>query len=106
MKLYCGIDLHSNNSFVAIVDELGKVVYKKRLPNDLCSLLKELEPYQQNIEGIVIESTYNWYWLADGLLEAGYQVHLANTTAIQQYSGLKHTDDKDDAIWLAHLLRL
>jgi transposase len=53
-----------------------------------------------------VESTYNWYWLGDGLLEAGYQVHLANTAAIQQYEGLKYTDDRSDARWLAHLLRL
>lgn len=33
-------------------------------------------------------------------------MHLANTTAIQQYSGLKYTDDKKDAKWLAQLLRL
>jgi len=32
-------------------------------------------------------------------------VHLANTAAIQQYNGLKYTDDDSDARWLAHLLR-
>lgn len=26
--------------------------------------------------------------------------------AVQQYSGLKHTDDQSDAFWLAHLMRL
>jgi transposase len=56
--------------------------------------------------GVVVESTFNWYWLVDGLMEAGYPVHLANTAAIQQYSGLKYTDDRSDARWLAHLLRL
>jgi transposase len=55
---------------------------------------------------VVVESTYNWYWLVDGLMEAGYRVHLANPAAIQQYSGLKYTDDHSDARWLAHLLRL
>ena len=55
---------------------------------------------------MVVESTYNWYWLVDGLMEAGYRVHLANPAAIQQYSGLKYTDDHSDARWLAHLLRL
>ena len=54
----------------------------------------------------MVESTYNWYWLVDGLMEQGYQVHLANTAAIQQYEGLKYTDDHSDARWLAHLLRL
>src|SRR2546428_11118291 len=69
-------------------------------------MLPQLSPYQGAIEGIVVESTYNWYWLVDGLMEAGYRVHLANTAAIQQYEGLKYTDDHSDARWLAHLLRL
>lgn len=106
MKLYCGIDLHSNNSYVVISDENDKVIYQDRLPNDLKLILKELFPYKADLNGIVVESTYNWYWLADGLEEAGYKVYLANTTAIQQYSGLKYTDDKKDATWLAQLLRL
>jgi len=54
----------------------------------------------------VVESTSNWDWLVDGFMEAGYRVHLANPAAIQQYSGLKSTDDHSDARWLAHLLRL
>lgn len=106
MKLYAGIDLHSNNSYVVLSDEADKVVYQKRLANDANIILAELAPYQEQIVGVVVESTYNWYWLVDQLGEANYCVHLANTTAIQQYSGLKHTNDKTDAIWLAKLLRL
>ncbi|MCC2666529.1 MAG: family transposase [Gammaproteobacteria bacterium] len=106
MKLYCGIDLHSNNSYIVLLNETNKIIYQKRLSNDLVLILKELSRYREMIAGIVVESTYNWYWLVDGLKEAGYQVHLANTTAIQQYSGLKYTDDKDDAVWLARLLQL
>lgn len=106
MKLYCGIDLHSDNSYVVLLDEEEKVVYQKRLSNDLDLIVKELSVYRDNIFGIVVESTYNWYWLIDGLQEVGYEVHLANTAAIGQYSGLKYTDDKDDALWLARLLKL
>jgi transposase len=106
MKLYGGIDLHSNNSVVVLLDEEDQVVYEKRLPNDLSYLLLELGPYRERIEGLVVESTFNWYWLVDGLMEAGYRMHLANTAAIQQYGGLKYTDDRSDARWLAHLLRL
>jgi transposase len=106
VKLYAGIDLHSNNSFLVILDETDKVMHQKRLSNDLTMILEELTPYKEAIEGIVVESTYNWYWLVDGLQKAGYQLHLANTTAIHQYSGLKYTDDKSDAVWLARLLRL
>ena len=54
----------------------------------------------------MVESTYNWYWLVDGLIENDYTVHLANTLAIKQYNGIKHTNDETDARFLAHLLRL
>lgn len=59
MKIYVGIDLHSNNSFVALIDEENKAVYKKRLPNELTILLEALKPYKNSIEGVVVESTYN-----------------------------------------------
>jgi hypothetical protein len=72
------------------------------LPNDLFLIAQQLSSYRRSLEGIVVESTYNWYWLVDGLI----RVHLAYTAAIQQYNGLKYTDDHSDARWLAHLLRL
>ena len=106
MALYGGIDLHANNSVVVVIDEQDRVVYQKRLRNELPEILSALAPYQATLQGIVVESTYNWYWLVDGLMVAGYRVHLANTAAIQQYEGLKYTDDQSDARWLAHLLRL
>jgi transposase len=106
MKLYGAIDLHSTNSVTVLIDEQDNVVYRKRLPNDLKLIIEQLAPHQSRMEGIVVESTYNWYWLVDGLMEQGHRVHLANTAAIQQYNGLKYTDDDSDARWLAHLLRL
>jgi transposase len=106
MKLYGGIDLHCNNSVIALLDEEDKVVYRRRLANDLELVLAELAPFREAIEGLVVESTYNWYWLVDGLMAAGYRVHLANTAAIVQYEGLKYADDETDARWLAKLLRL
>ena len=106
MKLYGGIDLHSNNSVVAITDERDEVLYRKRLPNDLSTILSVLEPYREAFDGLVVESTYNWYWLVDGLMDAGYRMHLAHTGAIKQYEGLKYSDDDTDACWLAKLLRL
>ena len=106
MELYTGIDLHSTNSYLAIIDETGKRVFKENSPNDMASILRSLEPYRNGITGIVVESTYNWYWLVDGLMAVGYAVHLANPTAIQKYSGLKYADDKHDAFWLAEMLRL
>jgi transposase len=106
MKLYAGIDLHANNNYLAIIDENDTRVYKRKLPNQPDVILAELEPFKANISGIVVESTFNWYWLVDLLMDAGYCLHLANPAAIQKYKGLKHSDDNHDAFWLAHLLRL
>jgi transposase len=104
--VYGGIDLHSNNSVVVVKDAGGKVLYRRRLVNDLRQIDAALAPYRQELRVVVVESTFNWYWLVDGLMAAGYSVTLANTTAIQQYSGLKHTDDDSDAEWLAEMARL
>jgi transposase len=106
MPLYGGIDLHANNSVVIILNEQDQVRYHQRLANHLPTILEQLAPYRSDLQGVVVESTYNWYWLVDGLMEADYRVHLANPAAMQQYSGLKHTNDRSDARWLAHLLRL
>jgi len=106
MKLYCGIDLHSNNHYVSIIDQEDNRLKEKRLSNDLSKTLTLLEPYKNDLQGIAIESTFNWYWLVDGLMEAGFSTSLVNTSAVKQYEGLKHTDDQYDAFWLAHLMRL
>ncbi|MGF6508598.1 transposase [Paraburkholderia sp. 32] len=103
---YSGIDLHSNNSVVSVIDETDRVVAERRLPNDLAKVLAFLAPWQAGLAGVVVESTYNWYWLVDGLRAAGFVVHLANTTAVKKYDGLKHSRDETDARYLAHLLRL
>ena len=106
MQTYAGIDLHSSNNYVGIIDETDKRLYGKRLPNRLDNVLTALEPFRDSLESVVVESTFNWYWLVDGLQEHGYAVHLANPSATKQYEGLKHTDDKWDAFWLAHMRRL
>ncbi len=106
MELYCGFDLHANNTYIGIVDEKGKRLMTRKLDNDPGLIIHVLDAYREDISGIVVESTYNWYWLVDKLMEAGYDVHLANTSAIQKYSGLKHGNDVSDAFWLAEMLRL
>jgi transposase len=104
--LFCGIDLHSNNSVVVVTDDADKVLYSRRLPNNLTEICDALSPYLKDLFGVVVESTFNWYWLVDGLIEAGHSVHLANTVAIKQYDGLKYRGDESDARHLAHILRL
>ncbi len=106
MTLYGGIDLHSNSNQAAILDQDRKRIMRRKLENEREDILRFWEPYKADLAGIVVESTFNWYWLVDLLLDHGYRVRLANTTAIQKYSGLKHSDDNHDAFWLAEMLSL
>ena len=89
MELYAGLDLHSRNTYIGIMDDALNRVFKKRVPNDLDQILQTLTPFQNQMKGFVVESTFNWYWLVDGLVDAGYSgAHLANPAAIKQYEGL------------------
>jgi len=106
MKVYVGMDLHATNTYVGMVDEENEVLHKQRFRNELPLILAGLDPFRKDIQGVVVESTFNWYWLVDGLMAEGYRVHLANVSAIKQYEGLKQIDDKRSAFWLANLLRL
>ncbi|MDH3723766.1 MAG: IS110 family transposase [Desulfobacteraceae bacterium] len=107
MQLYAGLDLHSRNTYIGIMDKEFKRVFNKRVANKLPLILATLKPFQNQLKGIVVESTFNWYWLIDGLMNAGYHcMHLANPAAMKQYEGIKHTDDQHDAFFLAQMLIL
>jgi len=101
-----GIDLHSNNVMIGIVDQDGKRVKHQKLECDLLRIDEFLRPMKPQLKSIAVESTYNWYWLVDGLRALSYPVLLANPAAMDQYSGIKHADDKNDAYFLADLQRL
>ena len=42
MRLYCGVDLHSTNSYLAVLDEQLKAVLDRRVPNRLDAVLEEV----------------------------------------------------------------
>src|SRR6266849_6121359 len=102
MRSYAAIDLHSNNGVLTVIDETDRVLRQRKLPNKLAAFVAELEPFRATLQGVAIESTFNWYWLVDGLREHKLPTLLVNTAAIQQYEGLKHSDDENDAWGLAH----
>jgi transposase len=90
MKLYAGLDLHARNTYIGIMDKEFKRIFGKRVSNNLPLIIKTLEPFQDQLQSLVVESTYNWYWLVDGLMDVGYDcLHLANPAAMKQYEGMK-----------------
>ena len=72
MELYAAIDLHSNNSMLVVLDQDDHVILERRLKNDLERIRLALAPHRESIRGIAVESTYNGYWLVDGLMDEGY----------------------------------
>ena len=105
-KVVAGMDLHSNNVVIGIMDLDGKRVASHKVPCELKEVVKFLAPFKQRLEQVAVESTYNWYWLVDGLQALKYPVVLANPAGMEQYNGIKHADDTNDAFFLAELLRL
>jgi len=105
-KLMAGIDLHGNNLVIGVINQNGKRVTHRKLDCDLKQVTEFLEPLKPQLQSMAVESTFNWYWLVDGLQAQGYKIDLANPAKIEQYSGIKHADDKHDAFHLAELQRL
>ena len=103
---YSGIDLHSNNCVVAVIDEGDRVLYRKRLPNELSLIIAALARHQEELHSVVVDRpTTGTGWLMgsgnqDSMCAWPTRRRLNNTR------GLKHSDDGDDAVHLAHLMRL
>lgn len=105
-KVIAGMDLHSNNVVIGVMDLDGQRLASRKLPCELKEVVKFLAPFKKRLEQVAVESTYNWYWLVDGLRALNYPVVLANPAGMKQYNGIKHADDTNDAFFLAELLRL
>jgi transposase len=100
-----GVHKHFTNNVPAIIDDDDRILFQKRLPNDL-SVISALKPFKHDLYGVAVESTFNWYWLVDGLADNDFNTLLVNPSAVKQYEGIKHTNDDTDAFHLAHLMRL
>ena len=73
-KLIAGLDLHSNNVMIGIINQDGKRVAHRKLDCDLKQVTEFLEPLKPQLQSMAVESTFNWYWLVDGLREGGVGV--------------------------------
>ncbi|MDA8086724.1 MAG: IS110 family transposase [Nitrospiraceae bacterium] len=105
MTFYCGIDLHAKKSQFCIIDGDGKKMKEGNLYNELPLILEFLDPFGKDVR-VAIECTINWYWLVDGLKDAGYDVRLAHTLGLYMITGAKVKTDRRDAFKLAKLLRM
>jgi transposase len=104
-SFYAGIDLHSKDLLICAIDEKGAAMKEKKIKNNIDNVLGFLEPFGEDIV-IAVESTINWYWLVDSLMDAGYVVKLAHPLALKHITQAKIKTDRRDAYKLANLTRL
>jgi transposase len=100
----CGIDLHAKSMYVCVQNKTGDVLVHRNLKNDFPVFLKTIEPYQKSI-AIGVESTFNWYWLADGCHKANLPFYLGHALYMKAIHGGKKKNDRVDSKTLADLLR-
>jgi transposase len=103
-QFYCGIDLHARNLFACVMDKKGEILYHRNMENDFNRLTKRLKPYLHDI-AIGVESTFNWYWLADGCHNAGIPFYLGHALYMKAIHGGKKKNDRIDSKTIADLLR-
>ncbi len=103
-KYYCGIDLHADVMYVCVLDKNGVLQFHHEMPTDFARLLKHLKPYLANI-AICAESTFNWYWLADGCAKQEIPFFLGHALYMKLIHGGKAKNDRIDSKSLADLLR-
>jgi transposase len=101
--MYCGIDLHATSMQICVIDGDLNRLLERNIRNDLATVLALLKPFRKGLS-ILVESTFNWYWLVDGLQEAGYEVHLAHTLGLFRITKAKVKTDRRDAYRLAKIL--
>ena len=101
----CGIDLHTKQMYICIMDREGTILVHKNIKgNDFSFFLKLVAPYRHNLT-VVCECCYNWYWLADACMDADIEFVLAHALYLKHIHGGKNKNDKLDSEKLAHLLR-
>jgi len=101
---FCGIDLHARSMFVTVMNKAGEVLFRRDMPNDFNVFLKFMEPYLSSL-AVGVESTYNWYWLADACRSAKIPFYLGHALYMKAITGGKKKNDRIDSKTIADLMR-
>ncbi len=103
-KYYCGIDLHTKNMFICILDTEGKIMVHQNIKTDPAAFLKLINPYRQDI-AVAVECMFTWYWIADLCIQENITFILGHALYMKAIHGGKAKNDKIDSHKIAVLLR-
>jgi transposase len=103
-KYYGGVDVHPNKSQICVMDKTGQILLNKNFRNNFDNFNQIIQPFLPEIV-IGCESTYTYYWLADGCHQAGIPFYLGHALYMKAISKKKQKDDKIDARTITDMLR-
>jgi len=103
-NFYCGGDLHAKTMFLSIMDAKGEILFHRNIPNNPPYFLSVIQPYRHSI-AVGVESTFNWYWLADTCQKENIPFFLGHALYMKAIHGGKNKNDRIDATTIANLLK-
>ena len=57
-KVIAGMNLHSNNVVIGVMDMDGQRLASRKLPCEVKEVVKFLTPFKRRLERVAVESTY------------------------------------------------
>jgi transposase len=103
-QFYCGIDLHTRNMYICILDQAGKIHYHDNVKCSGQNLLAAVRPFINDIV-IAVECIFAWYWVADFCASINLPFVLGHALYMKAIHGSKTKNDKIDSLKIAKLLR-
>lgn len=103
-KFYCGIDLHTKNMYLCILDDTAEIQLHRNIKTDRNVFLKAIEPYRDDLV-VAVECMFTWYWIADLCAQEGIAFVLGHALYMKAIHGGKAKKDKIDSYKIATLLR-
>ena len=103
-QYYCGIDLHTKNMFVCILDSGGNIRVHQNTRTDPGALLRILAPFREDIV-VAVECMFTWYWIANLCTQENIPFVLGHALYMKAIHGGKAKNDKIDSLKIATLLR-
>lgn len=100
---YCGIDLHTKTSEVAIIDERGEFREKSQIPTTAAAFARYFGPREMMV--ICVEAGGVSAWAQRVLQGLGHQVVVANPSRVRLIAEATLKNDAIDAETLARLVR-
>jgi transposase len=99
---YCGVDLHARSLYICVIDRQGKILMHRKIGIDPEYFLLIIQPWGKDIT-VAVESTFNWYWLADVCASEDIPFALAHALYLKAIHGSKVKNDRIDCEKIARI---